>query len=186
MPGPGQGLDPAEPAARHTPKEQASPQGKQRKHHGDLAAGLLGVRPLTWERFPAAGPRGGLWEAHSLSRQDQPEGRGGSGGRSGDAGTCAGRAAVPSRVRIRGEPSGEVRPCYAFSLGARSAVSSAAATLGSSLPGAVASLLSLSWPGLQGPLQKEMAAHSSTLPGESHGPGSLVGYSPWGRRVRHD
>ena len=24
------------------------------------------------------------------------------------------------------------------------------------------------------------------LPGESHGQRSLVGYSPWGRRVRHD
>ena len=29
VPGPGQGLDPAEPAARYPPKEQASPQGKQ-------------------------------------------------------------------------------------------------------------------------------------------------------------
>ena len=30
------------------------------------------------------------------------------------------------------------------------------------------------------PLQKGIAAHSSILPGESHGPRSLVGYSPWG------
>ena len=30
-------------------------------------------------------------------------------------------------------------------------------------------------------LEKEMATHSSTLPGESLGQRSLVGYSPWGR-----
>ena len=27
-----------------------------------------------------------------------------------------------------------------------------------------------------------MAAHSSILPGESHGRRSLAGYSPWGRK----
>ena len=31
-------------------------------------------------------------------------------------------------------------------------------------------------------LLKEMATHSSILPGKSHGQRSLVGYSPWGRR----
>jgi len=30
--------------------------------------------------------------------------------------------------------------------------------------------------------EKEMAIHSSILPGESHGQKSLVGYSPWGHR----
>ena len=41
--------------------------------------------------------------------------------------------------------------------------------------------------GQEDPLEKEMATHSSTLlPGESHGGRSLVGYSPWGRRVGHD
>ena len=30
------------------------------------------------------------------------------------------------------------------------------------------------------PLVKEMATHSSILPGKSHGQKSLVGYSPWG------
>ena len=29
-------------------------------------------------------------------------------------------------------------------------------------------------------LEKEMAAHSSVLPGEFHGQRSLAGYSPWG------
>ena len=29
------------------------------------------------------------------------------------------------------------------------------------------------------PLEQEMAAHSSILPGKSHGQKSLVGYSPW-------
>ena len=28
--------------------------------------------------------------------------------------------------------------------------------------------------------QREMATHSSILPGESHGPRSLAGYRPWG------
>ena len=32
------------------------------------------------------------------------------------------------------------------------------------------------------PLEKEMATHSSLLPGKSHGQRSLVGYSPWGRK----
>ena len=31
------------------------------------------------------------------------------------------------------------------------------------------------------PTEKAMAPHSSTLPGKSHGRGSLVGCSPWGR-----
>ena len=33
---------------------------------------------------------------------------------------------------------------------------------------------------LEDPLEKEMAIHSSILPGESHGRRSLVGYSPRG------
>ena len=40
--------------------------------------------------------------------------------------------------------------------------------------------------GQEDPLEKEMATHSSILAGESHGWRSLVGYSPWGRRVGHD
>ena len=32
------------------------------------------------------------------------------------------------------------------------------------------------------PLEKEMAIHSSILPGKSHGQRSLAGYSPWGRK----
>ena len=35
-------------------------------------------------------------------------------------------------------------------------------------------------------LEKEMAPHSSTLAGKSHGWRSLVGCSPRGRRVGHD
>ena len=31
-------------------------------------------------------------------------------------------------------------------------------------------------------LEKEMATHSSFLPGEFHGQRSLVGYSPWGHK----
>ena len=31
-------------------------------------------------------------------------------------------------------------------------------------------------------LEKEMATHSSILPGKSHGWRSLVGYSSWGRK----
>ena len=38
---------------------------------------------------------------------------------------------------------------------------------------------SLGWEGL---LEKEMATHSSILPGKSQGWRSLVGYSPWGRK----
>ena len=30
--------------------------------------------------------------------------------------------------------------------------------------------------------EKEMATHSSILPGKSHGQRSLAGYSPWGRK----
>ena len=36
--------------------------------------------------------------------------------------------------------------------------------------------------GQEDPLEKEMATHSSILPGESHGQRSLVGYSPRGRK----
>ena len=36
--------------------------------------------------------------------------------------------------------------------------------------------------GREDPLEKEMAIHSSTLAGKSHGQRSLVGYSPWGRK----
>ena len=36
---------------------------------------------------------------------------------------------------------------------------------------------SLSW---EDPLEKGMATKSSIYPGKSHGPRSLVGYSPWG------
>ena len=42
---------------------------------------------------------------------------------------------------------------------------------------------SLDW---EDPLEKEMATHSSILAWKIHGRRSLVGYSPWGRRVRHD
>ena len=38
---------------------------------------------------------------------------------------------------------------------------------------------SLGW---EDPLEKEMAIHSRTLPGKSHGQRSLVGYSPWGHK----
>ena len=38
---------------------------------------------------------------------------------------------------------------------------------------------SLGW---EDPLEKEMAIHSSLLPGKSHGQRSLEGYSPWGRK----
>ena len=38
---------------------------------------------------------------------------------------------------------------------------------------------SLGW---DDPLEEGMAAHSSGLPGESHGQRSLEGYSPWGRK----
>ena len=34
--------------------------------------------------------------------------------------------------------------------------------------------------GREDPLEKEMAAHSSTIAYKSHGWRSLVGYSPWG------
>ena len=36
--------------------------------------------------------------------------------------------------------------------------------------------------GREGPLEKEMASHSSVLPGESRGRGSLAGYSAKGHR----
>ena len=35
-------------------------------------------------------------------------------------------------------------------------------------------------------LEKEMATHFSTLASEIPGQRSLLGYSPWGHRVRHD
>ena len=35
-------------------------------------------------------------------------------------------------------------------------------------------------------LEKEMATHCSILAGKSHGQRSLVGYSPWGHRIRHN
>ena len=36
--------------------------------------------------------------------------------------------------------------------------------------------------GREDPLEKEMAIHSTTLPGKFHGRRSLIGYSPWGRK----
>ena len=39
--------------------------------------------------------------------------------------------------------------------------------------------LSLVPPGREDPLEKEMATHSSTLPGKFHGLRSLAGYNPW-------
>ena len=36
--------------------------------------------------------------------------------------------------------------------------------------------------GQEDPLEKEMATHSSTLAGKSHGQKSVVGYSLWGRK----
>ena len=36
--------------------------------------------------------------------------------------------------------------------------------------------------GLEDHLEKEMATHSSILPGEPHGQRSLAGYRPWGRK----
>ena len=42
---------------------------------------------------------------------------------------------------------------------------------------------SLGW---EDPLEKSIATHSSILAGKSHGQRSLVGYSPWGGRVRHN
>ena len=36
--------------------------------------------------------------------------------------------------------------------------------------------------GREDPLEKEMAIHSSTLAGKSHGQRSLIGYSPWGHK----
>ena len=38
---------------------------------------------------------------------------------------------------------------------------------------------SLGW---EDPLEKEMAIHSSILPGKSHGQRSLEDYSPWGHK----
>ena len=41
--------------------------------------------------------------------------------------------------------------------------------------------------GQEDPLEKEMATHSSILPGKLHGQRSLAGYSAWGhQRVGHD
>ena len=36
--------------------------------------------------------------------------------------------------------------------------------------------------GWEDPLEKEMAIHSSTLPGKAHGQRRLISYSPWGRK----
>ena len=36
------------------------------------------------------------------------------------------------------------------------------------------------------PLEKGMATNPVFLPGKSHGQRNLVGYSPWGCRVRHN
>ena len=36
--------------------------------------------------------------------------------------------------------------------------------------------------GQEDPLEKEMATHSSTLAGKSHGQRRLAGYSPWGHK----
>ena len=36
--------------------------------------------------------------------------------------------------------------------------------------------------GQEDPLEKEMATHSSILPGKFHGQRSLEGYSPWGHK----
>ena len=38
---------------------------------------------------------------------------------------------------------------------------------------------SLGW---EDPLEKEMQSNLVLLPGKSHGPRSLVGYSPWGHK----
>ena len=40
--------------------------------------------------------------------------------------------------------------------------------------------------GQEDPLEEERATTPVFLPGKSHGKRSLAGYSPWGRRVRHD
>ena len=40
--------------------------------------------------------------------------------------------------------------------------------------------------GQEDPLEEETASHSTILAWEIHGQRSLAGYSPWGRRVRHD
>ena len=41
--------------------------------------------------------------------------------------------------------------------------------------------------GQEGPLDKEMATHSSILGGKSHGQRSLAGYSSWGcKESEHD
>ena len=36
------------------------------------------------------------------------------------------------------------------------------------------------------PWRRKCQSTPVLLPGKSHGPRSLVGYSPWGRRVGHD
>ena len=40
--------------------------------------------------------------------------------------------------------------------------------------------------GQEDPLEKGMATHSSILAPKSHGQRSLVGYSLWGHKNRHD
>ena len=36
--------------------------------------------------------------------------------------------------------------------------------------------------GREDPMEKEMATHSSTLPGKFHKMRGLIGYSPWGHK----
>ena len=40
--------------------------------------------------------------------------------------------------------------------------------------------------GRKDPLEEEVATHYSFLPEKSHEQRSMVGYSPWGCKVRHD
>ena len=40
--------------------------------------------------------------------------------------------------------------------------------------------------GQEDPLQKRMANHSTVLPGDLYGQMSMVDYSIWGHRIRHD
>ena len=39
--------------------------------------------------------------------------------------------------------------------------------------------------GMEDPLEKEMATHSTILAWETHGQRSLVRYSPWGHKESH-
>ena len=115
---------------RGTPRRSKHHPG-QTKRHGDLAAGLLRVGPLTWKHFPAAGPHGGLWETHGLSRQNQREGRGSSGSKS-DGYVCGQGCSTQQGPE---SAFGCGQPCCALSLGVRSAAFSAAKTFGVISPG---------------------------------------------------